>query len=61
MMVRADLADWQRPEEREAVHLWREGVQAEGKAGAKALGLACSGNSKEAAVARLKLVLILPC
>lgn len=60
-MFRADLAGRQRPEEIEAVNrmdILGDGVQAEGRASAKALGLACSQRSKEASVARVELVLL---
>lgn len=53
MMVRADSADGQRLEEREAmkhVDTWVEGVWAEERARARALGSACWRSSGEAAV-----------
>lgn len=64
IMLRADLADRQRPEEREAVNhvdILGDGVQAEGRARAKALDLACSRNSQEASAAGVKLVLLHRC
>lgn len=60
VVVRADFADRQRLEEREAVRhvdIWIERVQVEARASAKALGLNCL-SSKEATVAGLDLVLL---
>ena len=61
VVVRADFADRQRLEEREAVRhvdIWIERVQVEERASAKALGLTCLRSSKEATVAGVDLVLL---
>ena len=61
-MLREDLDDRQRLEEKKAVNhvdILGEGVKAEVRACAKAMGLASSRNGKEAPVAGMELVLIL--